>query len=689
MATTDTATTTAATAAPTAAPTGNLTDGMHMLVEALLTNGLDKMYGVIGIPVTDVARIGQGEGIRYIGLRHESDAGNAAAAAGFITGKPGVFITVSAPGFLNGITALKEATENGWPVIQISGSSDRAAAGFITGKPGVFITVSAPGFLNGITALKEATENGWPVIQISGSSDRQLIDMGEGDYEGLDQYNFAKPFCKAAYRIDKPEDIALGVARAIRAAVSGRPGGVYLDVPGELLGATMDIDAAKATMYQVNDPAPAMVPSQESIDKALELLAGAKNPLIYLGKGAAYAQADKDIQDFVHQTGIPYLAMSMAKGLIPDTDPQNAGSARGLAMRTADVVLLIGARLNWMLNFGKGKHWNENVKFIQIEIDPTEIDNSRQIDAPIVGDIKSAMGMLLEGLKTTPVKVDPAWPQLLQADIEKNNAKFAAKTAVVTSPMNHYNALGAIKKVIDQHPEVYITNDGANALDICRDVIDMALPRHRLDCGTWGVMGVATPYAIAAAVETGDPVVAISVDICRDVIDMALPRHRLDCGTWGVMGVATPYAIAAAVETGDPVVAISGDCAFGFAGMEIETIARYGLPVTQIVLNNGGIYRGDFENLGNDGDPSPLTLTASGRYEKIMEAFGGASYYATTPEELEQYLTEAIASKKPAMINVQLSIHSGKESGHISYLNPQPVRGPLATSEMEDLTKGQ
>ncbi len=595
MATSTTATTTAAPAAPAAAPTGNLTDGMHMLVEALLTNGINKMYGVIGIPVTDVARIGQGEGIRYIGMRHESDAGNAAAAAGFITG-----------------------------------------------KPGVFITVSAPGFLNGITALKEATENGWPVIQISGSSDRQLIDMGEGDYEGLDQYNFAKPFCKAAYRIDKPEDIALGVARAIRAALSGRPGGVYLDVPGELLGATMDIDAAKATMYKVNDPAPAMVPSQQSIDDALKLLAGAKNPLVYLGKGAAYAQADQEIQDFVHQTGMPYLAMSMAKGLIPDTDPQNAGSARGLAMRTADVVLLIGARLNWMLNFGKGKHWNENVKFIQIEIDPTEIDNSRMIDVPVVGDIKSAMGMLLEGLKTTPIKVDPAWPQLLQADIEKNNARFGAKTTEVTSPMNHYNALGAIKKVIDQHPEVYITNDGANALDDC-----------------------------------------------RDIIDMALPRHRLDCGTWGVMGVATPYAIAAAVETGDPVVAISGDCAFGFAGMEIETIARYGLPVTQIVLNNGGIYRGDFENLGNDGDPSPLTLTASGHYEKIMEAFGGAAYYATTPEELEQYLTEAIASKKPAMINVQLSIHSGKESGHISYLNPQPVRGPLATSEMEDLTEGQ
>ena len=593
MAATATVTTQTAPAAPATAPTGNLTDGMHMLVEALLTNGINKMYGVIGIPVTDVARIGQGEGIRYIGMRHESDAGNAAAAAGFITG-----------------------------------------------KPGVFITVSAPGFLNGITALKEATENGWPVIQISGSSDRQLIDMGEGDYEGLDQYNFAKPFCKAAYRIDKPEDIALGVARAIRAALSGRPGGVYLDVPGELLGATMDIDAAKATMYKVNDPAPAMVPSQESVDAALKLLASAKNPLIYLGKGAAYAQCDQAIQDFVHQTGIPYLAMSMAKGLIPDTDPQNAGSARGLAMRTADVVMLVGARLNWMLNFGKGKHWNENVKFIQIDIDPTEIDNSRKIDAPIVGDIKSTMAMLLEGLKATPIKVDPAWPQLLQADIKKNDERFGAKTTEVTDPLNHYNALGAIKKVIDRHPEVYITNDGANALDDC-----------------------------------------------RDIIDMALPRHRLDCGTWGVMGVATPYAIGAAVETGQPVVAISGDCAFGFAGMEIETITRFNLPVTQIVLNNGGIYRGDFENLGTDGDPSPLTLTATGRYEKIMEAFGGASYYCTTPQEIETALAEAIASKKPAMINVQLSIHSGKESGHISYLNPQPVRGPLATSEMEDLTK--
>ncbi|MCD8339311.1 MAG: oxalyl-CoA decarboxylase, partial [Burkholderiales bacterium] len=559
----------------------------HILTNALLKNGIDKIYGVVGIPVTDFARIAQAKGIRYIGMRHESNAGNAAAGQGFLTG-----------------------------------------------FPGVFLTVSAPGFLNGITALKEATENGWPCIQISGSSTRNLIDLNEGDYEGLDQYNFAKPFCKAAYRIDKPEDIALGVARAIRAASSDRPGGVYLDVPSDLLGAVMDYDAAQKTLYKVNDPKPAVIPSMSSVQAAFDLLKNAKNPLIYLGKGAAIAMADKEIQTFVKKTGFPYLAMSMAKGLIPDTDPQNAGSARGLAMRTADVVMLIGARLNWMLNFGKGRRWNENVKFIQVDIDPLEIDNSRYIAAPVVGDIKSTMALFLQLLEKNPLKVDPAWPKLLDQDKEKNTARFAKMTSADTVPMTHYNALGAIKKVTDKYPDLYITNEGANALDDC-----------------------------------------------RDIIDMQLPRHRLDCGTWGVMGIALPYAIAAAITMKKPALAICGDSGFGFDAIEVETICRYKLPITVLILNNGGIYRGDYKNLGTDGDPSPLTLDGKAHYEKMIEGFGGKGYFAETPEQVTQYLSEAIESGKPCMINVQLSIHSGKESGHIGSLNPTPVRGPLAEPE--------
>lgn len=573
--------------------TGNLTDGAHYLVAALMKNGVDKMYGVVGIPVTDFARIAQAKGIRYIGMRHEADAGNAAAAQGFLTG-----------------------------------------------KPGVFLTVSAPGFLNGLAPLKEATENGFPVIMISGESSRSTVDLYEGQYEGLDQRAYAVPFCKAAYRIDNMEDIPLGVARAIRTACSGRPGGVYISMPDTMIGQTMDAAVAEAALYEVNDPAPAMIPSQESVDAALELLANAKNPLIFLGKGAAYAQCDEEIQNFIHKTGIPYQPMSMAKGLLPDDDPQSTASCRGLAMRTADVVLMIGARLNWMLNFGKGKHWNENVKFIQIDIDPTEIDNSRYIECPVVGDIKSTMKLFNEGLAKYDIHASKEWIDLLAADTAKNNARFGAKTEEETQPLNHYNALGAVKKVMDKNHDVILVNEGANTLDDC-----------------------------------------------RDIVNMYLPRHRLDCGTWGVMGIGTGYAIGAAVTTGKSVLSIHGDSAFGFDGMEIEVACRFNLPITFMVLNNGGIYRGDFEDLGTSGDPSPLTLDATAHYEKMIEAFGGTGYFATTMDDVESMLTEALASKKPCFINVQLSVHAGVESGHISDLNPIPVVGPLAHSECEDLNE--
>lgn len=562
----------------------NLTDGMHILADALLKNGIDKMYGVVGIPVTDVARIAQGEGVRFIGMRHESDAGNAAAAQGFLTGRPGVFLTVSAPGYLNGLVPLKEATINGFPCIQISGSSQRVE-----------------------------------------------VDMAEGDYEGLDQLNFAKPFCKAAYRIDRPEDICLGLVRAIRAACSGRPGGVYLDIPGEMLGATMNQDAADATLFEPVDPAPILVPNQESIDRAVKLFASAKKPLIYLGKGAALGRAEAEVQELVKLTGAPYLCMSMAKGLIPDDDPHSCAACRGEAMRNADVVMLIGARLNWMLNFGRGKSWNPQAEFIQIDIEPTEIDNARPIAAPVVGDVRAALKLIIEGLKANPVTVPAEWTDDLKAHREKNVARFAERTAADTVPMTHYNALGAIKKVYDRHPELYLVNEGANTLDDCRDIIDIYKPRHRLDCGTWGVMGVG-------------------------------------CG----------YAIATAVTTGETVISIHGDSAFGFDGMEVETICRFELPVVCIVFNNGGIYKGDFANLGTDGDPSPLTLMASARYDKMIEAFGGTGYCAHTPAELEQQLEEAVTARKPALINVVIDIHAGKESGHIGNLNPVPVKGPLA-----------
>lgn len=556
-----------------------LTDGFHLVVDALKANDVDTIYGIVGIPITDLARTAQAAGIRYIGFRQEASAGNAAAAAGFLTRRPGVCLTTSGPGFLNALPALANATTNCFPMIQISGSSNRA-----------------------------------------------MVDLQRGDYQDLDQLDAARPFAKAAYRIGRIEDIGRGVARAIRTAVSGRPGGVYLDIPADVLAQAMEASAASATVWRVVDAAPRQLPAPESVGRALQVLRRARRPLIVLGKGAAYAQADGTIRKFVEDTGIPFLPMSMAKGLLPDSHPQSAAAARSLAIARADAVLLVGARLNWLLGHGEAPQWSADVKFVQIDIAASEFDSNRPIEAPLVGDIGSVMSALCDAVTADPVVAPAEWVDELAERRARNEAKMLERLADDPHPMRFYNALGAIRSVLQENPGVYVVNEGANALDLARNVIDMESPRHRLDTGTWGVMGIG-------------------------------------------MG----YAIAAAVETGDPVVAIEGDSAFGFSGMEVETICRYRLPVTVVILNNGGVYRGDEAPAGaatQREDPAPTVLNARARHELIAEAFGGKGYHVTTPAALRSALAEAIAGKGPSVIDCELDPAAGVESGHLAGLNP-------------------
>lgn len=566
-------------AAPQAPQYPEQVTGMYILARALRNVGIDTMYGLVGIPVTEVAYIAQEQGIRFISFRHEQQAGMAAATHGYLTK-----------------------------------------------TPGVLLTVSSLGFMNGLTATANATVNCYPMIQISGSSVREPIDLDQGTYEGLDQLNVAKGLVKAAYRVNRPEDIPTAVARAYRAAVSGRPGGVYLDVTTPCLGAVMNREDAEKLLFKPVDPAPAMVPSAESVDRALQLLASAKRPAIVLGKGAAYAQIDEKIKKFVETTGIPYYPMSMAKGLLPDNHPLSALSCRSTIMEQADVVMLVGARLNWLLSRGHGK-WNPQGQFIQLEIDPEEIDCNRPIAAPVVGDMESSIDAMMEKLPSYKLSMDPSWVPALQAETKTKNAKFLERLKVPTVPMTHWSALGAIKGIIESNPDVILVNEGANTLDDTRDSIDMSMPRHRIDCATWAIMG---------------------------------------------MGMGS--AIGAAVASGKSVVAIEGDSAFGFSGMDFSTICRFNLPVTVCIFNNGGIYNGIGQNLSKDGDPAPTTLDVKARYDKLGEAFGAQTYYVTTPAEFATALTEAIASKKPALIDVQLAADSGKESGHIGYLNPAPLQ---------------
>ena len=568
-------------------------DGFHLVINGLKLNGIDTIFGLPGIPITDLTRKAQAAGMRMISFRHEQNAGHAAAIAGFMTQ-----------------------------------------------KPGICLTVSAPGFLNGLNALTNATTNCFPMILISGSSEREIVDLQQGDYEEMDQLAIAKPLCKAAFRVLHAEDIGVGIARAIRAAVSGRPGGVYLDLPAKLFAQSMDLDAGMKSLIKVVDPAPRQIPAPDAVQRALALLKNAKRPLIVLGKGAAYAQADADIRALVEKTGIPYLPMSMAKGLLPDTHEQSAAAARSYVLPEADVVMLIGARLNWLLSHGKGKTWGGKShkdwggqKFVQIDISPQEADSNVRIDAPVVGDIGSCVSAMLSGINAAGASGTP-WPKpsadwlgAIDERKTKNIAKMGETLAKNPAPMNFHSALNVMRDIMKDNPDAVLVNEGANTLDFTRSIVDMYQPRKRLDVGTWGVMGIG-------------------------------------------MG----FAVAAAVVSGQPVIAVEGDSAFGFSGMEVETICRYNLPVCVVVFNNNGVYRGTDVNPTGGADVAPTVFVKNARYDKLMEAFGGVGVHATTPAELRKAVEEAVRSRKPTLVNAVIDETAGTESGRITSLNPTAAK---------------
>src|SRR5688500_7887407 len=556
-----------------------VTDGFQLVIDALKLNGIDTIYGLPGIPITDLTRRAQAEGMRMISFRHEQSAGYAASIAGYLTQ-----------------------------------------------KPGICLTVSAPGFLNGLNALAHATVNCFPMILISGSSEREIVDLQQGDYEEMDQLAIAKPLAKAAYRVLNAEDIGIGIARAIRAAVSGRPGGVYLDLPAKLFAQSIDSALGQKSLIKVVDPAPKQIPAPDAVKRAVDLLKGAKRPLIILGKGAAYAQVDSQIKELVEKTGIPYLPMSMAKGLLPDTHEQCASAARSFVLPAADVVMLIGARLNWLLSHGKGKTWGGKghkdwggQKFIQIDISPQEADSNVRIDAPLVGDIGSCVSALLGNSFAKP----PAeWLNAINEKKNANVAKMSETLAKNPSPMNFHSALNVVRDIVKASPDGMLVNEGANELDFTRSSVDVYTRRKRIDVGTWGIMGVG-------------------------------------------MG----YCVAAAVVTKQPVIAIEGDSAFGFSGMEVETICRYNLPVCVVILNNNGVYKGTDVN-PRGGDVAPTVFVKGARYDRLIEAFGGVGVHATTPAELRKAMEEAIRSKKPTLVNAVIDESAGTESGRITNLNP-------------------
>lgn len=531
-------------------------DGATLVARCLKQQGIDVLFGVVGIPVTGIAAAAPTEGIRYIGTRHEQAAGYAAQAMSYLNGHIGACIVVSGPGMTNAISALG----NAWA-------------------------------------------NCWPMLLIGGSSNQHLNHMG--DFQAAPQVDLAKPFCKWIGQAERIERIPRYIATAVRTAISGRPGPVYLDLPGDIIASRIEEDRLEYPPRAEAPPAPMV--DQALISQALDALRSARNPLAIIGKGAAWAQAETQVRRFVEETQLPFLASPMGKGVVPDDHPLSVAAARTYALQNTDLVFLIGARLNWMMHFGLPPRFQKDLRVVQLDIAPEEIGTNVPTEVPLVGDAKVVMAQMVAALEEDPwqIPVTSPWRQALSQEIESKRAATAALLASDDIPMNYYRPLQELQNLLPR--DAIIVTEGASTMDISRQVLENYAPRHRLDAGSWGTMGVGPGFALAAQ-------------------------------------VANP---------GKRVVALEGDAAFGFDGLEVEVAVRHKLPITWIVFNNNGIGGGP-SRLPDDQPMPPNAFVPNARYDRVIEAFGGKGYHVETPEAFRAALQESFASGETTLINVAI-----------------------------------
>ncbi|MCY4130078.1 MAG: oxalyl-CoA decarboxylase [Gammaproteobacteria bacterium] len=545
-------------------------NGATLMARSLKQQGVDYMFGIVGFPVQGVAAAAQNEGITYIGMRNEQAASYAAHAAGYLTGRPQACLTVSGPGVIHAFPGLANAKENCWPMILIGGAS--------------------PVYQNGMGAFQEER-----------------------------QTELAAPYCKYAHDIEHAERIPYYVAQAVQSSIYGRPGPVYLDFPDDIIRAEVEEDEIQP-VSQVPEP-PRTLADPAAIEGALDALESAEKPLVVVGKGMAWSRAEDEVRAFIERTQLPFLASPMGKGILPDDDPLSVGAARSTALREADVVFLMGARLNWIMHFGLPPRFNKDVRVIQLDINPEEIGRNVQSEIALVGDGKAITQQLNTALGNRQwfYPDETAWRQTLKAKADDNAEAVKGMIEDDASPMNYYRAFKDINEWLPD--DAIIIGEGANTMDIGRTQMLNKLPRHRLDAGTYGTMGIGLGFAIAAAVTNPDK----------------------------------------------PVVSVQGDSAFGFSGMEIETMVRYKLPVKLIVLNNGGI-GGGIGPLKEGQTVPPGILTYGAHYEGMMDALGGKGYYVEDPQDLRGALDDAMAFDGPTLINVPLNPRAGRKPQQFGWL---------------------
>ena len=413
------------------------------------------------------------------------------------------------------------------------------AMGYLTGWPAACLAVSGPGVLHCLGGLANAKENCWPMLLLGGACETGHEAVGA--FQEWPQLESVRNCVKYAARPSSVELIPRHLERAVRTSVYGRPGPTYIDLPGDLLNTRLP--EASVHLPRPPPPPPVILPPPERIQKAAALIRNATKPLVIIGKGAAYGEAEEEIREFARRSNVPLLATPMGKGVIPDDSPQLVAAARSTALEGADLVLLLGARLNWMLHFGQPPRWSSSVRIIQVDICAEELHNSVPAAVGLQGDIRATVRQLTGQLGGWSYPHTAPWWETLREKVEQNVKATESLAGDSSLPLNYYAAFKPISELVTEN--TYVVSEGANTMDIGRTMMNNFLPRHRLDAGSFGTMGVGLGFAIATA----------------------LYVKRFDPGA--------------------RVLCVEGDSAFGFSGMEIETIARYNLP---IVLGKSPLY---------------------------------------------------------------------------------------------------
>ncbi|KAI9884418.1 MAG: hypothetical protein M1823_003800 [Watsoniomyces obsoletus] len=584
------------------------TTGAKIIAQALQSLGVTVIFGIVGIPVVEIAEEAINLGIRFIGFRNEQAASYAASAYGYLTGEPGVCLVVGGPGVLHAIAGVGNASANAFPLLLLAGSSE--------------------------THL-----------------------TGRGAFQELDAIALLKPHTKLSVRPSSLDLIPLAIRDAYREAWYGKPGSGFVDLPADLIQGTQEGEEHVQQLRKVILPArPAANP--ECIEKIAFLMRGARAPLVVIGKGAAYARAEDAVRELISRTGVPFLPTPMGKGVVPDSHPQNTAAARSTALKHADVVLLLGARLNWILHFGEPPKWNPQARFIQVDISPEELGRGgADPELGIVGDIGVVVRQIISGLGDWRWQPSVSeYAKLLDDARIKNEANAAKKAQEDKLPMTFNRAFDVIRSTLHrlsppQEGGIVYVSEGANTMDISRSMFPVEHPRLRLDAGTYATMGVGLGYAMAA--------------------------HAAYNGGSG----------SSEGNSRKKIVALEGDSAFGFSAMEVETMARYGMDVLIFVMNNGGVYHGDSTSANewlqlqqatlegrSHGGLRSTSLGWEVRYEKIAEACGGLGFFVRTPEDLERATVEGFKAKVPVVVNIVIEAGPSKKlvSRHVSSLGPFP-----------------